>query len=69
MDRFSVTQAIQPKTNDGQSPAFLQSGDAWGHAALLDRFVPKHVRWSSIAGLGAPKLPGSCSGGYRSAPH
>ena len=26
MDRFSVTQAIQPKTNDGQPPACLQSG-------------------------------------------
>ena len=24
MDRFSVTQAIQPKTNDGQSPACLK---------------------------------------------
>jgi hypothetical protein len=41
MDRFSITQAIQPKTNDGQSPACLQSGARWGHAALLDRFVPK----------------------------
>jgi hypothetical protein len=26
MDRFSITQAIQPKTNDGQSPTCLQSG-------------------------------------------
>jgi hypothetical protein len=26
MDRFSLTQAIQPNTNDGQSPACLQSG-------------------------------------------
>jgi hypothetical protein len=33
MDRFSITQAIQPKTNDGQSPACLQSGARWGHAA------------------------------------
>ena len=43
MDRFSVTQAIQPNTNDGQLPACLHSG-AWGHAALLDLFVPKHGR-------------------------
>jgi len=28
MDRLSVTQAIQPNTNDGQLPACLQ----WGHA-------------------------------------
>jgi hypothetical protein len=40
MDRFSVTQAIQPKTNDGQPPACLQSGAGWGHAALLDRVIP-----------------------------
>jgi hypothetical protein len=26
MDRFSVIQAIQPKTNDGSSPASLQLG-------------------------------------------
>ena len=26
MDRFSITQAIQPKTNDGQSPTCLQPG-------------------------------------------
>ena len=30
MDRFSVTQAIQPNTNDGQSPTYLQSGALWG---------------------------------------
>ena len=41
MDRFSITPAIQPKTNDGQSPASLQAGARWGHAALLDRFVPE----------------------------
>jgi hypothetical protein len=40
MDRFSVTQAIQPNTNDGQSPACLQWGARWGHAARLDRFIP-----------------------------
>jgi hypothetical protein len=39
MDRFSVTQAIQPNTNDGPSPACLQSRARRGHAALLDRFI------------------------------
>jgi hypothetical protein len=43
MDRFSITQAIQPKTNDGQSPACLQSEARWAHAAL-DRFVPNQAR-------------------------
>jgi hypothetical protein len=33
-----------------------------------DLFGVKHVRWSWIARLGAPKLPGSSSGGCRSAP-
>ena len=36
MDRFSGTQAIQPNTNDGQSPACLQSRGTLGHAALLE---------------------------------
>jgi hypothetical protein len=44
MDRFSVTQAIQPKTNDGQSPACFNRGARWGHAALLDRFVPNSAQ-------------------------
>ena len=44
MDRFSVTQAIQPNTNDGQLPACLQWRARWGHAALIDRFVPTRAR-------------------------
>ena len=43
MDRFSVTQAIQPKTNDAQVTRMPSIGGRLGHAALLDRFVPKHV--------------------------
>ena len=65
MDRFSVTQAIQPKTNDGQSPACLQSEDAWGHAALLDRFVPKHVRWWVYQVKGGSDLVGDHLVGIR----
>ena len=44
MDRFSVTQAIQPNTNDGQVTRIPAIGASWGHAALRDRFVPKHGR-------------------------
>jgi hypothetical protein len=37
MDRFSVTQAIQPKTNDGQSSACFNWGHARGHARRTQR--------------------------------
>ena len=44
MDRFSVTQAIQPNTNDGQVTRMPAIGGTLGHAALLDRFVPTRAR-------------------------
>jgi hypothetical protein len=40
----------------------------YGSDGSGDFFVPKHVRWSPMARPGAPKRPGSSSGGCRSAP-
>ena len=51
MDRFSVTQAIQPKANDGQSPASFNRGRLGARGPLH----PEARQMVVVAGLGAPK--------------
>ena len=50
MDRFSVTQAIQPKTNDGQSPASFNRGRLGARGPLLPEARQMVVdRWARCA--------------------
>jgi mannose-6-phosphate isomerase-like protein (cupin superfamily) len=53
MDRFSVTQAIQPKTNDGQSPALPSIGLIGNRL----RCCPPLLYGARLARLAGPILP------------